>query len=478
MADSSLRVRFAPSPTGFLHVGGARTALFNWLLARNQGGVFILRIEDTDVERSSQEMAQIILDSLSWLGIGWDEGPFYQSHRLDLYRQDADRLLAEGKAYRCFCLPEELEAKRKAAEAAKRAWIYDRTCLRLTRQEARRRQESGLANVVRFQVPEGGETVLQDLIQGEVRFENSLIEDFVLLRSDGMPTYHLSVVSDDVEMRVSHVIRGADHLSNAPKQLLLYQALGLPRPQMGHLPLILGADRKRLSKRHGATSVEYYREQGILPQALANYLALLGWSPGGEQEIMDLDEIARRFDLARVNKANAVFDAAKLEWINAQHMQRMNLEKLAEVVGRWLAETGLSERMFTRDAQTLQRAVALLRPRCKTIRDFTQWGRAFFVDDFPIDPEGHNKYLADRNILPILVELADRYEKLPQFSLASTEEVLRQLASERNVKPGALIGAVRVAVTGNPVAPGLFDVIVYLGKQRTVARIRRAAGGS
>ncbi len=478
MTDSSLRVRFAPSPTGYLHVGGARTALFNWLLARNQGGVFILRIEDTDVERSSEEMTRVILDSLRWLGMDWDEGPFYQSQRFDLYRQNAERLLAQRKAYRCFCLPEELESKRKAAEVQKRAWIYDRTCLRLTPEEVRRCQESGLAGLVRFRVPETGDTVFQDLIQGEIRFENSLIEDFVLLRSDGMPTYHLSVVSDDVEMRVNHVIRGADHISNTPKQLLLYEALGQPKPQMGHLPLILGPDKKRLSKRHGATSVEHYRDQGILPEALANYLALLGWSPGGSEEIMDLDEIVRRFDLARVNRANAVFDAAKLEWMNAQHIQRMDIDKLSEMVKQALATAGLARQMFTADAQTLHAAVALLRPRCKTLRDFTQWGRAFFVDDFPIDPEGRSKYLADSGIFAILVELADRYEKLPDFSLTSTEQTLRQLATERDVKPGALIGAVRVAITGNPVAPSLFDVIVYLSKQRTVTRLRRAAGAA
>jgi glutamyl-tRNA synthetase len=450
--------------------------LFNWLLARNQGGKFILRIEDTDLERSSQQMTQIILDSMRWLGMDWDEGPFHQALRVDLHRKNAERLLSEGKAYRCYCTPEQLEEKRKAAEAAKRAWIYDRACLNLTVEEARRRVESEAPSVIRFRVPESGETVFLDLIQGEIRFENRLIEDFVLLRSDGMPTYHLSVVSDDIDMQITHVIRGADHISNTPKQLLLYQALGRPSPEMGHLPLILGPDKKRLSKRHGATSVEHYRDQGILPEALANYLALLGWSPGADQEVMDVADIVTHFDLSRINKANAIFDVAKLEWINAQHMQRIKIEKLSGMVKQALSETGLYDRAFTRDEKSLKAAVELLRSRCKTLRDFTGWGRAFFVDDFSVDPEGKMKYLDDPGIYTILQELADRYEQLPDFSLASTEQALRQLAMECNMKAGTLIGAVRVALTGNPVAPSLFDVIVYLGKQRTIDRLRRAAG--
>ena len=471
-----LRVRFAPSPTGYLHVGGARTALFNWLLARSQGGCFVLRIEDTDLERSSEEMTRVILDSLQWLGIDWDEGPFFQAQRTALHRSEAERLFARGRAYRCFCPLQRLEESRRAAEREKRAWIYDRRCLRLPAEQKRALEQAGSASALRFRVPDEGETVFHDLIQGEIRFENRLLEDFVLLRSDGMPTYHLSVVADDIDMRITHVIRGADHISNTPKQILLYQAFGHAVPEIGHLPLILGPDKKRLSKRHGATAVEHYRVQGILPEALVNYLALLGWSPGVDQEVMQREELVRRFDLARVNRANAVFDAAKLEWINAQHMQRMDLVKLAALVRQLLAEEGALDRTYAREDGKLQDAVALLRSRCKTLRDFSGWGRAFFLDDFELTPEGHEKYLSDPAILPVVRELADRYCALQDFSLAGTERVLRELAQEKNTKTGALIGAARVALTGNAVAPGLFEVIVYLGRERTAARLRRVAG--
>lgn len=472
----TLRLRFAPSPTGYLHVGGARTALFNWLLARNQGGCFILRIEDTDLERSSDEMTKVILDSMRWLGMDWDEGPYYQSQRLDRHRSNAAKLLSEGKAYPCFCSSTQLEESRQAAEREKRAWIYDRTCLKVEPAEVSRRLQIATPHVVRFRVPESGETVFQDLVQGEIRFENRLIEDFVLQRSDGMPTYHLSVVSDDIDMRVSHIIRGADHISNTPKQILLYQALDKPVPRIGHLSLILGPDKKRLSKRHGATAVEHYRAQGILPEALINYLALLGWSPGSDQEVMSVAEMVERFDLARVNKGNAVFDGAKLEWINAQHLQRMEIGKLAGLVRESLADRGLAEKAFVRDETAMQAAVALLRSRCKTLLDFGGWGRAFFLDDFEIDDGGRSKYLSDPAILPALRELAERYQALPNFTLESTEQALRQLATERNIKAGAFIGAVRVALTGNPVAPGLFEVAVYLGRERTAARLKSAAG--
>lgn len=475
MIDSTSRLRFAPSPTGYLHVGGARTALFNWLLARAAGGKFILRIEDTDLERSTEEMTRAILDSLQWLGLDWDEGPFFQSRRSDLYRARARQLLEKGAAYLCFCSPDVLEGKRKEAEAQRRAWIYDRACLGLTAEESRRRMDAGEKAVTRFRVPDGGATVFNDLVQGEIRFENSLIEDFVLLRSDGQPTYHLSVVSDDIDMGITHILRGADHISNTPKQILLYQALGESVPRLGHLPLILGADKKRLSKRHGATAVEQYRSLGILPQALVNYLALLGWAPAGDQEVMETAEIVRQFDLARVNKTNAVFDTAKLEWINSQHIQRMEPSRLAESVRESLAEAGLLERSFASEPAALEAGVTILRSRCKTLRDFAEWGRAFFVDDFPVDPDGKAKYLSDAAMPGLLRSLAERYEGLQAFSLEATEAALRELAAAAGVKPGALIGAARVALTGNPVAPGLFEVMLYLGRERTIARLRQAA---
>ncbi|HEY2934372.1 MAG TPA: glutamate--tRNA ligase [Acidobacteriota bacterium] len=476
MESRQIRVRFAPSPTGYLHVGGARTALFNWLFARNKGGLFVLRIEDTDLERSSGEMTRVILDSLQWLGIDWDEGPYYQAQRSRLHAENAQRLLEQGKAYRCFCSPEELERKRQTAAEKKQAWIYDRACLQLDQKQADARAREGIASVIRFRVPDSGETAFEDIIQGPIRFENRLIEDFVLTRSDGMPTYHLSVVSDDIEMQITHIIRGADHISNTPKQVLLYQALGHPVPRLGHLPLILGSDKKRLSKRHGATSVEIYREQGILPEAMANYLALLGWSPGSGQEVFSIEEMVERFDLSRINKANAVFDPAKLEWINAQHIQRMELGVMAARVRSWLAKEGMLADSFAVDEKTMQSAVNLLRSRCKTLKDFTTWGRAFFVEQFEIDPAGREKYLSNPAAAAALADLASQYQSLEEFSLESTERVLRGIAAERGLKAGDLIGAARVAVTGNPVAPGLFEVLLYLGRERTVMRLKKAAG--
>jgi len=475
MNSTPIRVRFAPSPTGYLHVGGARTALFNWLLARNTGGVFVLRIEDTDLERSSGEMTQVILNSLRWLGINWDEGPYHQAERSSLHIQNAEQLLKLGRAYRCFCSSEELERKRRAAAEQKQAWIYDRACLCLSEEQAQAKLRAGVPSVLRFRVPDSGETVFQDIIQGEIRFENRLIEDFVLVRSDGAPTYHLSVVADDIDMRISHIIRGADHISNTPKQVLLYQALGRPVPLLGHLSLILGPDKKRLSKRHGATSVEHYREQGILPEAMVNYLALLGWSPGGDQEVFNIEEMVQKFDLSRVNKANAVFDPAKLEWINAQHIQRMDSGRLAAEVRSLLQKSGMLEASFAADESTMQSALNLLRARCKTLNDFITWGRAFFVDQFAIDPSGREKYLRNRVAVAALVDLATRYQTAPEFSLESTERILRDLAAEKNLKAGDLIGAARVAVTGNAVAPGLFEVLLYLGRERTVSRLKAAA---
>ncbi|HTZ89014.1 MAG TPA: glutamate--tRNA ligase, partial [Alloacidobacterium sp.] len=325
------RVRFAPSPTGYLHVGGARTALFNWLFARHFGGTMILRIEDTDFERSSEEMVEGILVGMRWLGLEWDEGPFYQSHRLDLYRATAEKLIASGHAYYCFCTKAELEARRAEAAAAGRPPMYDRRCRSIDRATAAARKASGEAAAVRFAVPDGGATSFDDAVFGRVEFANSEIEDFVLLRSDGIPTYHLSVVADDIDMRLTHIIRGADHISNTPKQVLQYQALGAALPIFAHVPLILGPDKTRLSKRHGATSVIAYKEMGIVPEAFRNFLALLGWTPGAEykdREIFSSDELTRLFSLDGISKSNAVFNNDKLAWFNTEYIRAYDAAKL------------------------------------------------------------------------------------------------------------------------------------------------------
>src|SRR6476659_5646609 len=343
-----VRVRFAPSPTGYLHVGGARTALFNWLFARRQGGTFVLRIEDTDTERSSWEMVAGIVDGLRWLGLDWDEGPdvggphapYFQSARLEGHRARAERLAGEGRAYYCYCSSEDLQAKRAAAEAAGGGWIYDRTCCALSPEEIGQREADGVPRAVRFKVPPG-RTSFVDQVHGPIAFDNAHIEDFVIVRSDGQPTYHLSVVCDDIDMAITQVIRGDDHISNTPKHVLLFEAFGAAIPAFAHVPLILGTDKKRLSKRHGATSVTEYQRLGYLPEAMVNFLALLGWSPGGAREIFTQDELVAVFSLEGISGGNAVFNPEKLEWFNQQHIQRLPLNELARRVEPALREAEL-----------------------------------------------------------------------------------------------------------------------------------------
>jgi glutamyl-tRNA synthetase len=470
MAD--IRVRFAPSPTGYLHVGGARTALYNWLFARRTKGVFILRIEDTDADRSRPELTTAILESIEWLGLNWDEGPFHQSDRLDHYRALAAELERAGHAYPCFCTPEELQAKRSLAIGG-RPWKYDGTCRNLSETERQKRLAEGVPHVVRFHVPETGETDFEDQVFGHIKVENQEIEDFVLLRSDGRPTYHLSVVADDVDMQITHVVRGADHLSNTPKQILVYRAAGASLPMFAHLPLILGPDRQRLSKRHGATSVGAYRDQGILPEALVNFLALLGWTPPGGEEILSREIMAQLFDLASVSKSNAVFDPEKLAWMNSQYLRALSMERLRPLVKAELKSAALETTIAASPAR-FEETIALLLPRMRTLKDFTQGGRAFFSDDFEYAPEARKKFWKDPSLHTLLQDLAERLEELDSFDAQKTEEALRSLAEENGIKAGLLINATRVALTGQAVAPGLFDVMHVLGQERTVERLRRA----
>src|SRR5437879_9554571 len=340
-ATDSVRVRFAPSPTGYLHVGGARTALFNWLFARHVGGKMVLRIEDTDFERSTEEMVEGIVQGMTWLGLDWDEGPFFQSKRLPLYRATAEKLLQSGHAYYCFCTKEELEARRARAQAEGRPPKYEGICRKMSKEEVKRRRDAGNPCALRFAVPETGVTVIPDAVFGNVEFANTELEDFVLLRSDGIPTYHLSVVTDDIDMRMTHIIRGADHISNTPKQVLLYQALAANQPVFAHVPLILGPDKTRLSKRHGATSVGSYAAEGFLPEAFRNFLALLGWSPGDDAEYLRTPELISRFSLAGVSRTNAIFDRAKLEWFNTKYLQKLPIDELLPHVEAELTRAGL-----------------------------------------------------------------------------------------------------------------------------------------
>lgn len=467
-----VRVRFAPSPTGYLHVGGARTALFNWLFARHFGGVFVLRIEDTDFERSSEEMVAGILEAMSWLGLDWDEGPFYQSRRLDLYESTATRLLATGQAYRCFCSKEILE-QRRALPQAGGSQKYEGTCRRLPQREADERQERGEPFAIRFAVPKQGSTVFDDAVFGHLEFANSEIEDFVLMRSDGVPTYHLSVVADDIDMRMTLVIRGADHISNTPKQVLLYRALGKELPVFAHVPLILGPDKTRLSKRHGATSVVAYRHEGIVPEAFRNFLALLGWSPpGAGQELMSGAEMIAAFGLDGISRSDAVFDRAKLDWFNSEYLRRYSAERLLPLIQEQWAATGLVPSCT--DPLWLHAMIDLVKPRARNLGDFATVFRAYFTDDFAMDEAAVAKFLKDDATRELVAELSSRYEQLEPFNEIAAERILRDFAAEKNVKAGVLINGSRVALTGQAVAPSLFAVMMALGKEKTVERLRDA----
>jgi glutamyl-tRNA synthetase len=474
---SGPRVRFAPSPTGYLHVGGARTALFNWLFARHHGGTLVLRIEDTDLERSTAEMVDGILQGMRWLGLDWDEGPYHQTQRMEMYRQSTAKLLASGHAYYCFCTKPELEQRRAAAAAEGRPPRYEGTCRKISREEGARRRAAGESAAVRFAVPESGTTVFDDAVFGRVEFANSELEDFVLLRSDGVPTYHVSVVTDDVDMRITHIIRGADHISNTPKQVLLYQALGEPLPVFAHVPLILGPDKTRLSKRHGATSVIAYREEGIVPEAFRNFLALLGWTPpsseadGASAEILGDQQLIQLFDLNGISHSNAVFDRAKLDWFNTEYIRAYPAEKLLSLIQEEWHKAGFEPEHTDRD--WLLATINLLKPRARSLKDFAISFRAYFTDTFQPDPAAVEKFLGDERVRRLLVEMGGRYAASDEtFTEAGTERLLRDFAAEKEMKAGALINGARVVLTGQGVAPSLFAVMMALGKDRTVARLK------
>jgi glutamyl-tRNA synthetase len=479
----SPRVRFAPSPTGYLHVGGARTALFNWLYARRHGGTFILRIEDTDAERSSTEMIAGILEGLRWLGLTWDEGPeaggshgpYFQSQRFSRHREVAASLVASGRAYRCYCSTERLQQERQKAEARGEAWMYDRTCLSLTAEQVAELDRAGTPHAIRFKVP-AGRTSFDDAVHGVIAFDGANIEDFVIVRSDGHPIYHLSVVVDDVDMEVSDVIRGDDHISNTPKHVLLFEALEARVPRFAHVPLILGQDKKRLSKRHGATSVLEYRRAGYLPEAMVNFLALLGWSPGGDRELMSAEELTSLFALEGISGGNAVFDTAKLDWMNGQYIAALSDDALAALVVPALAEASLWPRADERGAsEWLTRLLNLLRPRAKRLPDFVDQARPFLVDDVEFDQDAVAKHLDGAAPAAHLGALIDALASLASFDEASVEAAVRGTAERLGVKAGVLIHPARVGLVGRTTSPGLFESMVLLGRERTLARLERAA---
>src|ERR1700726_837773 len=474
---------FAPSPKGYPHVGGARTALFNSLFAKHEGGKLLLRIEDTDVERNRPELVDGILAALKWLGIEWDEGPFFQSQRLEMYVSEAEKLLANGAGFACYCKAVEYAGGDSAEEregegddeGAKSKKFVPCPTRDFTESEPSGKEKDGTPRAIRFLTPRTGATTFEDAVFGSREVQNQDIEDFVLLRSSGLPTYQLSVVVDDIDMRITHVIRGADHLSNTPKQVLIYKALGAEPPIFAHVPLILGPDRTRLSKRHGATSVGSYADEGFLPEAFRNFLALLGWSAGGDTEYMRTPELIERFSLAGVSRTNAIFDRAKLEWFNTQYLQRPPVEELLSYVEAELKRAGLWEgSQASRDPAWFARAVDLIRPRTRLLVDFSGWARAFFTDDFEYDPEAREKFWKDEKLPALLAKLTESLAALPDWNHDACDAALRGVAAAEGVKAGLLINATRVAIVGRAVAPPLFETMVVLGKDRVIARLRRA----
>jgi glutamyl-tRNA synthetase len=470
-----MRVRFAPSPTGYLHVGGARTALFNWLLARHHDGVFVLRIEDTDRERSSTEMTEAILEGMRWLGLDWDEGPHHQADGLERHRADALRMISTGHAYRCFCTAEELETRRSAAPGGGAGYRYDRRCARIPAEASARRGQSGEPFTVRFLVPQGT-TRWDDAVHGEIAFGNAELEDFIVLRSDGTPIYNMAVVSDDIAMAITHVIRGDDHISNTPKQILLYEALGAPLPVFAHVPMILGPDGRRLSKRHGATAIGEYEHHGILADAMVNFLALLGWSPGNDDEILSRDELIARFSLDGINRKSAIFDTQKLEWMNGRYLaQRPAAELAAAVRAAVRADPALADAADERDDAWWHELIELLKVRARTIPEMAVQARPYVGRDVVYDPAAVAKHWKEPERAAGQLELlAARFAGLEAFEPDALDAALRRLAEEQGVGAGKLIHPLRVALTGLSASFGIFDVARLLGRDEVLRRMRHA----
>ncbi len=459
---SGVRTRFAPSPTGDLHIGGARTALFNWLLARHSHGVFILRIEDTDVARSTQESMQVILDAMTWLGMDWDEGPFYQTQRMSFYQEAAEKLLREGRAYRCYCTPEELEIKREAALKTGIKPKYDRTCFH------RKSFPPGGPSAIRFLSPDEGKTVVEDLIQGRVEFDNTELDDLIILRSDGLPTYNFSVVVDDATMGITHVIRGNDHLNNTPRQIQIYQALGYPIPQFGHVPMILGPDKKKLSKRHGAQSVMEYKTMGYLPQAVVNYLVRLGWSYG-DQEEFTREELIEKFNLEAVGRSAAAINPGKLDWLNAQYMKKIELEELVQRVRPFVEAKGY----LNIDTDLLRKAVLSLRERVKTLVEMADVSEFYFCEEIAYDEKAAAKFLNQETISMFNQAITS----LLNESVLEKERIhglIQQLAETRGEPLVKIAQPLRVALTGRTVSPPIDAVMEVLGKKEVIKRLHRA----
>ncbi len=460
---SKVVTRFPPSPTGHLHIGGARTALFNWLLARNKGGKFILRIEDTDLDRSSKEMTKSIIEAMEWLGLTWDEGPYFQTKRFDIYQHHIKLLINQGKAYYCKCTREEVDEMRKKAMDKGEKPKYDGRCRELG-------LGPGEGRVVRFKAPLRGETVFNDLLKGPIAVDNRELDDFIIKREDGSPTYNLAVVVDDATMGVTHILRGDDHINNTPKQVLLYEALGYQVPKFAHVPMILGPDKKKLSKRHGAKSVLEYKELGYLPEAVLNYLVRLGWSYK-DQEIFTLEEMIKKFSIKRLSNSACVFDPEKLKWVNSQHIKKKDKRELAILLRKYLANQGI----VTQDISYLEKIVPLLQPRSHTMVEMAEKAKFFVIEDEKIEyPKDTLEKFLTQEVKAHLVELTNRFSSLEEFSINSLEDVTRQYLEEKNIKFKLLAQPIRICITGQTASPGLFETMEVLGKDRTLNRLNRA----
>jgi glutamyl-tRNA synthetase len=459
-----VKTRFAPSPTGNLHIGGARTALFSYLYAKHNNGVMVLRIEDTDVERSKQEYVDDILQGLAWLGIGWDEGPFFQKERTDIYQEHAYRLLKAGYAYKCYCSGEMLEEKRKAALKEGKKPTYDRTCRDLP-------DDAGDQNkpfVIRFKNPVSGEVSFNDLVRGKITFNYEELDDLIILRTDNTPTYNFTVVIDDALMGITHIIRGDDHINNTPRQILIYEALGYPIPHFAHVPLIHGKDKTRLSKRHGATSLLEYRNEGFLPEALMNYLARLGWAHG-DDEIFSHGDLVEKFDLAKVGKSPAIFDIDKLSWLNSHYIKTLDIEEIADRLTPFIEALGIS--IGQRDM--LIPIVVNLRDRAKTLKEMAQMAEFFFRDDFLYEAAAREKFLTPAS-KPILEDFYEGFVCLLPNDTGKQKELIEGLSRKYNTKLNNIIQPIRVALSGKTVTPGIFEVMGILGKDQVVKRVKKA----
>ena len=484
MEDNKIRVRFAPSPTGYLHIGGARTALFNWLYARHHKGTFILRIEDTDQARSTEEAVNVILEGMKWLGLDWDEGPgkggeygpYYQMQRLNLYREYTEKLLKDKKAYRCYCTREELAESREKQTREGKNPKYDRHCLDLSEDEIKKHEEEDRKPVIRLKIPEKN-IVFDDLLRGEVAFDGGLLSDFVIVKSDGIPTYNYAVVIDDALMKITNIMRGDDHISNTPKQILIYEALGFTVPKFAHIPMIMGSDHTRLSKRHGATSVMEYKKMGYFPEAVVNYITHLGWSSGGEREIFTKEELIREFSLDKISKHAAVFSMEKLNWFNSEYLKNMSIDSLTKMLLPFLKEANYIENeksLSLAKNEYIKEVVKLMQGRIKNFSQFIDYADYFFIDKIDIEPQAFDSVLNKNGVPGILQALQEKLSSLEHWDEESIENATREVASSLQIKGGQIIHPTRVALSGKKIGPGLFEIMVLLGKEKTVNRLKEA----